>query len=210
VLRRLAETVRELGLTAAPFHDLIAAGLADQRVTGYRDFAELREYCGLSADPVGRMVLATFEVHDPAAEKLSDRICTALQLLEHWQDVAEDRRLGRIYLPADDMATFGVSSSDLDADRAGPALQALLRFETGRAADLLAEGSRLVGRLRGFARIAVAGYVAGGVATVQALRRSGFDPLSATPRPRPVDVATAALRVAVHGHATWAATLCAG
>jgi squalene synthase HpnC len=210
VLRRLAETVRDLGLTAAPFHDLIAAGLADQHVGAYGDFTQLREYCRLSADPVGRLVLATFEVHDPEAAALSDQVCTALQLLEHWQDVAEDRRLGRIYLPADDMVTFGVSPRDLDADRATPELQALLRFETGRAADLLAEGSRLVGRLRGFARVAVAGYVGGGVATVHALRRSGFDSLSATPRPRPVDIVSAALRVAVRGDATWAATLCAG
>jgi squalene synthase HpnC len=210
VLRRLAETTRGLGLSAAPFHDLIAAGLADQRVAGYANFAELRGYCRLSADPVGRLVLATFGVHDPAAEALSDQVCTALQLLEHWQDVAEDRRLGRIYLPADDMAAFGVAAADLDASCAGPSLRALLRFETGRAAGLLTAGSRLVGRLRGFARVAVAGYVGGGVATVQALRRSGFDSLSATPRPRPVDLVTAVLRVAVHGDAAWAATLCAG
>ncbi|HEX3825918.1 MAG TPA: squalene synthase HpnC [Sporichthyaceae bacterium] len=210
VLRRLAETVRELGLSAAPFHGLIAAGLADQQVTAYGNFGELRDYCRLSADPVGRLVLATFGVRDPAAEALSDQVCTALQLLEHWQDVAEDRRLGRIYLPADDMAAFGVVPADLDAAVAGPSLRALLRFETDRAARLLVAGSRLVGSLRGFARVAVAGYVGGGVATVQALRRSGFDSLRATPRPRPADVAVAALRVAVHGDAAWAATLCAG
>jgi squalene synthase HpnC len=210
VLRRLAGTVRELGLGADPFHDLIAAGLADQQVSGYGTFAQLRDYCRLSADPVGRLVLATFGVRDPAVAALSDQVCTALQLLEHWQDVGEDRRLGRVYLPAEDLAAFGVVPADLDAPAAGAALQALLRFETQRAAELLAEGSRLVGRLRGFARVAVAGYVGGGVATVAALHRSGFDSLRATPRPRPTDVAAAALRVGVRGHAAWAATLCAG
>jgi squalene synthase HpnC len=210
VLRRLAGTVRELGLTAQPFHDLIAAGLADQRVTEYPTFEDLRGYCRLSADPVGRLVLATFDVRDPAAEPLSDQICTALQLLEHWQDVAEDRRMGRVYLPAEDRKRFGVEPSDLDAHRASPAVRDLLRFETVRAAELLAAGSALVGRLRGFARIAVAGYVAGGLATVQALRRAGYDSLSATPRPRPLDVVSAGARVAARGDAAWAATLCAG
>jgi squalene synthase HpnC len=209
VLLRLTPVVRELDLPARPFHDLIAAGLADQRVGSYRSFDDLRGYCRLSADPVGRLVLAAFRVADPVTAQLSDQVCTALQLLEHWQDVAEDRRMGRIYLPAQDMLAFDVVATDLDSPRAGPALRALLRFETERAAKMLAHGSRLVGRLRGYARIAVAGYVAGGVATVQALTRAGFDPLTATPRPRGADVLAAATRVGARGHATWAASLCA-
>jgi len=203
VLRRLAPTVAAAGLTPAPFHDLVAANLQDQRVAAYTTFDELRDYCRLSADPVGRLVLAVFGVDDPAAAALSDEICTALQLLEHWQDIAEDRRAGRIYLPAVDMAAHGVTPDDLDSDVAGSNLRALMRFETDRAAALLARGSVLVGRLRGFARVAVAGYVAGGAATVHALRRCGHDSLAATPRPRRVDVASAAVRTAVRGHARW-------
>ena len=184
MLARLGPTVRELGLSAAPFHGLIDAGLLDQRVSSYATFADLHDYCRLSADPVGRLVLATFEVHDPTAEALSDQVCTALQLLEHWQDVAEDRRAGRIYLPVEDMERFGVHPVDLDAPSAGEPLRALLRFETDRAAQMLYAGSPLVGRLRGHARVAVSGYVAGGLATIDALNRCRYDSLRATPRPR--------------------------
>lgn len=201
VLARLAPTVHELGLSAAPFHNLIAAGLQDQRVGSYATFADLHDYCRLSADPVGRLVLATFGVEDPHAVELSDRICTALQLLEHWQDVAEDRRSGRIYLPVEDMERFGVAPADLDAGSAGQPLRALLRFQTERAAALLRSGSPLVGRLRGHARVAVSGYVAGGMATVDALEHAGFDTLSATPRPRKGRLLRHAVTVLARGQA---------
>jgi phytoene/squalene synthetase len=191
--------VQAAGMPAAPFRAIVAAGLQDQRVHAYATFEDLREYCRLSADPVGRLVLHVFGVEDPATAALSDEVCTALQLLEHWQDVAEDRRAGRVYLPARDMLAHHVSLADLDATVASPEVCALLEFETQRAAAMLAHGSRLVGRLRGFARLAVAGYVAGGAATVSALRLSGYDSLRATPRPRPIDVACRAVRVAIGG-----------
>lgn len=201
VLARLAPTVRELGLAATPFHALIEAGLQDQRVGTYATFTDLRAYCRLSADPVGHLVLAVFGVDDPEAVELSDRVCTALQVLEHTQDVGEDRRAGRIYLPVEDMERFGVRPTDLDATTAGEPLRALLRFETERAADLLRAGSPLIGRLRGAARIAVSGYVAGGSATVDALRRCGYDVLPAGPRPRKRRVVVHAMRVLARGQA---------
>jgi phytoene/squalene synthetase len=115
-------------------------------------------------------------------------VCTALQLVEHWQDVAEDRRKGRVYLPKEDLAEYGVSPSDLDGTVATPALRRLMMFETERAAALLASGAPLVGMLRGWARLAVAGYLAGGRAAVDALRRSGGEVLAGTPRTRKRDV----------------------
>jgi squalene synthase HpnC len=202
VLRRLAPTVRALELSARPFHDVIEAGLRDQRVSAYDTFDDLRGYCRLSAEPIGRLVLATFGVHDPIAAALSDEVCTALQLLEHWQDLAEDRRAGRIYLPARDMRAFDVTPEDLDAPEAGPNLRELVRFETDRAAAMLRHGARLVGRLRGYARVAIAGYVAGGAATAQALHRSGYDSLRTTPRPRPARTAARAVRVTIRGGMT--------
>jgi squalene synthase HpnC len=199
VLRQLARTVADLHLDIAPFRDVVEAGLMDQRVAGYTTFDELRGYCRRSADPVGRLVLRVFGVRDPAAAALSDEVCTALQLLEHWQDIAEDRRAGRVYLPVHDMLVFNVQAADLDAAVAGPNLRRLVHFETERAVAMLARGSRLVSRLRGFARLAVAGYVAGGAATAQALHRAGYDSLRATPRPRAMDVARRAARVAIQG-----------
>ena len=88
-------------------------------VSGYATFDELVGYCRLSANPVGRLVLAAFGVADPERIAWSDRICTGLQLAEHWQDVAEDAAAGRIYLPADDLARFGVDARELSAGAAG-------------------------------------------------------------------------------------------
>jgi squalene synthase HpnC len=201
VLRGLVPAVRDAGLPREPFDRLLAANLQDQTVTRYETWEQLLGYCALSADPIGRLVLAVFGVDatdGSALLRASDRVCTALQLLEHWQDVAEDHAGGRTYLPAEDLARFGVSDRDLGAHHASPALRRLVLHQTARAVALLDEGSWIVGRLHGWARVAVAGYVAGGRAAADALRRSGGDVLAATPTARRRDVA----RHAVAGLAT--------
>ena len=102
-----------------PLLDLIQANRQDQQVTRYRTFADLQQYCELSANPVGQIVLYIFGAATPERIALSDRICTALQLAEHWQDVAEDLANGRIYLPAEDLERFGCTEADLAAPAAG-------------------------------------------------------------------------------------------
>jgi squalene synthase HpnC len=189
VLRRLQPVAREINLPREPFEHLIQANLADQRVTRYADRAALMDYCALSANPIGRLVLAVFEISPtPDLQCCADRICTGLQLLEHWQDVGEDRRRGRVYLPADAMAAAGVPESDLDRAQATPALRRLILDETERALALLDRGAGMVRSLRGWARPAVAGYVAGGRAAADALRRTGGDVLSTPARRRRRDV----------------------
>jgi squalene synthase HpnC len=201
VLRQLVPTVMARGLDREPFDRLVQANLLDQRVHRYATYTQLREYCTLSADPVGRIVLGIFGVSDPVATELSDRVCTALQLIEHWQDVAEDRRAGRVYLPQEDLTAFGVSEAELDAvptggsarGKASPALRALMAFEITRAAELLDSGAPLIGLLHGWARLAIAGYIAGGRAALDALRRAnlggaGSSILAGPPRPRRRDV----------------------
>ena len=182
-LRELAVTVSECGIPAQPLLDLIQANRQDQLVTRYGSFEDLAGYCRLSANPVGLAVLYIFGVASPERILLSDSICTALQLVEHWQDVAEDLRNGRIYLPRDDMERFGVTEQDLGEPVTGPRVQALIAYEAARASALLDEGAPLVGTLRGAARLAVAGYVAGGRAALSAIAASGNDVLAVTPRP---------------------------
>jgi squalene synthase HpnC len=182
LLQRLRTTVRECSLPREPFLRLIEANRRDQRQSTYETFAGLADYCDLSANPVGELVLHVFGAATPDRIALSDRVCTALQLAEHWQDVGEDFRRGRIYLPAEDRRRFGVEPADLGASSAGAALRELLAFETERARGLLDEGAVLVGTLRGRASIAVAGYVGGGRATLDAIEAAGFDVLSHTPR----------------------------
>ncbi|HEV3288153.1 MAG TPA: squalene synthase HpnC [Streptosporangiaceae bacterium] len=183
VVRELARTVVSCAIPAQPFLDLIEANRQDQVVTRYPAFADLLGYCQLSANPVGRIVLHVFGAATPEREALSDQVCTALQLAEHWQDVAEDLRAGRVYLPLEDLDRFGVTEADLAAPQAAPSVRALIAFEEHRARELLDAGAPIVGTLRGAARAAVAGYVAGGRAALAAIAASGHDPLSATPRP---------------------------
>ena len=184
VMREMAVTVAECKVPAQPLLDLIQANRQDQRVTRYGTYAELARYCELSANPVGQVVLCIFGAATPDRVELSDRICTALQLAEHWQDVAEDLANGRIYLPAEDLQRFGVTAADLAEPSAGPAVRSLMRFETERARRLLDQGAPLVGTLRGAARLAVAGYLAGGRAALAAIGKQRYDVLSATARPR--------------------------
>lgn len=197
VFAALAPTVRACALTPEPFVALIEANRLDQRRCRYPTWDDLRGYCALSADPIGRIVLEVFGVSTPTRIALSDDVCTALQVLEHCQDVAEDRRRGRCYLPQEDLARFGVDELDLDERTTSADVRALVAFEVERAERLLRSGGPLVRDLGGWARVAVAGYVAGGLATVDALRRADCDVLASTPRPRRRDVVR-------HAPAVWA------
>ncbi len=181
LLRALEPTVRECGLAREPFVRLIEANRLDQRKTSYATWAELRAYCGLSADPVGELVLAVLGVSTPARIELSDRICTALQLTEHCQDVAEDYRAGRVYLPLEDLERFGARLEQLAAPCTDPALRETLAFEIRRARSLFAEGAPLVGELSGRARIAVAGFLAGGRAALDAIERADYEVMGGPP-----------------------------
>jgi squalene synthase HpnC len=182
--RDLAATVGECGIPREPFDQLIAANRQDQVVRRYTTFDDLLGYCTLAANPIGHLVLHVFDVMSERRKVLSDRVCSALQVLEHCQDVPEDLGRGRIYLPAEDMARFGVRESDLSSRTATREVRALVAFETQRALRLLDEGSPVVETLTGAARVAVAGYVAGGRATAAAIAEARFDVLAGTPRPR--------------------------
>jgi squalene synthase HpnC len=182
-IRELAVTVAECGVPAQPLLDLIQANRQDQLVARYDTIDDLVGYCRLSANPIGLVVLYIFGAATPARERLSDSICTALQLAEHWQDVAEDFGKGRIYLPRADRDKFGVTEADLAAAVTGPKVRALMTYEVDRASALLDEGAPLVGTLRGAARLAVAGYLAGGRAALTAIRAADYDVLAVTPHP---------------------------
>jgi squalene synthase HpnC len=182
-IRDLARTVRDCGVPAQPLYDLIQANRQDQLVTRYETYQDLEDYCRLSANPVGQMVLYVMGAATPERIAASDSICTALQVIEHSQDVAEDLGNGRVYLPRRDMDDHGVTEADLAQPTAGRNVRDLLQFEADRAARLLDAGAPLVGTLKGAARLAIAGYVAGGRATLKAIEAAGYDVLRATPRP---------------------------
>ncbi len=178
----LSATVADCHIPMQPFLDLIRANQQDQVITRYETFGELVRYCELSANPVGRIVLRVFGCYTPQRAQLSDAVCTGLQLAEHLQDVAEDLRAGRVYLPAADMRRFDCTEDDLAGSQAPPQLRRLIAFEAARARRLIDGGARLVGTLRGAPRVAIAGYVAGGRAALGAIAAADHEVLAATPR----------------------------
>ena len=187
LLVRLTPTLRECSLPREPFERLIEANRMDQRVERYLTWEQLRAYCALSADPVGELVLGVLGRATPERIGLSNSICTALQLAEHCQDVAEDFAHGRVYLPAEDLARFGCTTAELARANTDEPLRGVLAFEVGRARSLLAEGAPLLDGLRGSGRLAVAAFVAGGRAALDAIERAGYDVLAGPPqasRPR--------------------------
>jgi squalene synthase HpnC len=198
-IRALKVTVRECAVPRQPLDDLIQANRQDQLVTRYQTYDELRQYCELSANPVGQVVLAIMGVATPARVTASDSICTALQLVEHTQDVAEDLGNGRIYLPREDMDRFRVTELDLASPRAEANVRQLIKFEADRAEQLLDEGAPLIGTLRGAARIAIAGYLAGGRAALKAIADNDYDVLRSTPKPGKADTLTFMARCYLKG-----------
>jgi squalene synthase HpnC len=197
VMRVLAPTVREGNLPPEPFRRLIAANRHDQAVSRYGTFEELLAYCRLSAAPVGELVLHVFGAATPDRIVLSDAVCAGLQITEHLQDVGEDHSRGRIYLPREDLDRFGCAEDELAGTAATPALRNVIAFEAARARMLLAAGAPLTRRLPARARLAVAGFVAGGRAALDGLERAGWDPLQESPGRARRDFAAAFLRSAV-------------
>ncbi|MFH8440504.1 squalene synthase HpnC [Streptomyces sp. NPDC018026] len=182
LLRRLVPTVRRRALTPEPFLGLIAANRQDQLVARYETYDDLLAYCELSANPVGRLVLAVTGTSTPERIRRSDEICTALQIVEHLQDVAEDLARDRIYLPAEDMKRFHVQETDLAAPSANASVRALIAYEAARARDLLNEGAPLVGSVHGRLRLLLAGFVAGGRAALNAIAAADHDVLPGPPK----------------------------
>jgi squalene synthase HpnC len=183
VVSDLAPVVQSAGLPLQPLLDLVEANRLDQDVTRYETFDDLLGYCRLSAAPVGRIVLHLAGAATEQNVADSDEVCAALQVLEHCQDVGEDARAGRIYLPAADLRTAAVHPDQLLAPTTAPGVRRVVALNVARAEHLLSTGGPLVGRLSGWARFAVAGYVAGGWATSAALRGQGYDVLARDIRP---------------------------
>ena len=183
IMRRVLATARAKSIPEEPFRQLIQANRQDQAVRNYESFEDLLGYCQLSANPVGRLVLRAFDAYTPERVWLSDQVCMGLQLVEHWQDLAEDYAAGRVYVPQEDLDEFDCSQEVLGSTVPTPEFRRLLAFEVDRAAGLLDRGAPLSRLLPGGCGLAVAAFVEGGRAALDAIRDADFDVLSQAPRP---------------------------
>ncbi|WP_025917996.1 squalene synthase HpnC [Herminiimonas sp. CN] len=171
----LERTVLAYRLPLQPLRDLLSAFRQDVVTTRYPNFAALLDYCRRSANPVGTLMLHLYGTADAANLRDSDAICSALQLINFWQDVAIDWQKGRIYLPQEDLERFCVSAAHLSEARVDAAWCALMRFEVERARALMLSGAPLATRLPGRIGWELRLVVQGGLRILEAIEAAGFD-----------------------------------
>jgi squalene synthase HpnC len=184
---RLGQVVADFRLPVAPMHDLLSAFRQDVVTTRYADYTQLLDYCRRSANPVGRLMLELYDAVDERNLRDSDAICTSLQLINFWQDVAIDLAKGRIYIPLEDLERHGVSEAELGGGPASPAWRALMRFEVERARALMLSGTPLVRRLPGRIGWELRLMVQGGLRILEAIEKVEYDVFRRRPTLQPAD-----------------------
>jgi squalene synthase HpnC len=156
LFHELADVIAKHALPLQLFADLIEAFKQDVHKTRYANFAELMDYCRRSADPIGRLLLHLNKAATPQHVQWSDAICSSLQLINHWQDVAIDwqkNESGRVYLPQDELNNFGLSDADIELMHKGSApsekWRELMRFQCNRARTMMISGQPLTYEMKG-------------------------------------------------------------
>lgn len=177
----LSCTARDLSLPVELLRDLISAFKQDVVKHSYSNFNELLDYCRRSANPVGRLVLRVFGYDDDELDRLSDTICTALQLTNFWQDIAVDARKNRIYLPQDDVDRFGVSAADLGQLRFSEAFRSLVKFEVERTREIFHSGAKLPELVRGRLKYELRLTWNGGMKVLEKIEELGYNTLELRP-----------------------------
>ncbi len=175
LFRDVANIVAEHQLPLHLFYDLLDAFTQDVMKKRYANFDELLDYCRRSANPVGRLLLHLYQEATPANLAYADNICTALQLINFWQDVKKDYAIGRIYLPQDEMAQFSVTEQHIAQGRANAEWRDLMRFQTDRASEMMKRGAPLGSILTGRTGLEMRMIIAGGTRIIAKLRGVNFD-----------------------------------
>jgi len=177
----LADTIVTYQLPRQPFDNLLSAFRQDQSVTQYASTPQLFDYCRRSANPVGRLVLGLAGACNEENAALSDHICTGLQLANFWQDVARDREIGRVYLPADLRQQFGVVDAMLDEDTTPSPLRRLLAHVCDQAEAQFHHGLPLCRNVPRWLSADIKLFAHGGLATLNAIRRIDYNVLRVRP-----------------------------
>lgn len=181
VMVALQDTIQTFDIPREPFLKLIEANRMEQRQSRYPTYTDLLHYCDHSANPVGRMVLYVFGYRDDRRQRLSDATCTALQLANFWQDVARDYRMGRVYIPQEDMHRFGYSEDELRNGIVNDSFRQLMAFQVSRSGDLFRQGYPLVDKVTGILRLDLALFTLGGIQVLKKIEQQDYDVLSHRP-----------------------------
>ncbi len=177
----LRETIHICDIPKEPFADLLTAFRQDQRVVRYASMADVLEYCRYSANPVGRLVLYACGYRDQERFALSDETCSALQLANFWQDVREDYRRGRIYLPLDAMQAAQVDEATIANGQPTPEFRALLQEQVAYTRAMFVRGAKLIGMVDRELAVDLDLFTRGGLEILRAVEGRRYDVLSARP-----------------------------
>ncbi|MDE2118930.1 MAG: squalene synthase HpnC [Betaproteobacteria bacterium] len=183
----VAAIVAQYQLPLQLFHDLLDAFSQDVTQKRYANFDEALDYCRRSANPVGRLLLHLYGEATPQNISYSDAICTSLQIINFWQDVGKDYAIGRIYLPQDEMARFGVTEGHIAEGRADAAWRELMQFQVQRARAMMKSGAPLGSTLTGRIGLEMRMIIAGGLRILDKLESARFDMFRYRPVLRPFD-----------------------
>ncbi len=194
LFRDLAELVKERNLPLECFNDLLDAFSQDVVKKRYATFEELLDYCTRSADPVGRLLLALYGHDTPQNRRLSDRICSSLQIINFLQDVAIDWKMGRVYLPGEDLVRFGIGEEQISAGLPDRKWTEMMSFQVARARTMMLEGAPLVKEMRGRLGLEMKLIVLGGLRILELLDKCRGDVFAHRPKLGRVDWAILLLR----------------
>jgi squalene synthase HpnC len=177
----LHETIREYNPPRQLFLDLLHAFRMDQVKTEYQSWQELLEYSHYSANPVGRLVLWVCGYREESLGLLSDKVCTALQLANFWQDVVEDAERGRRYVPADAMLLYGVDEGQIEGRVFTPEFRAMVESLVTRTREMLLEGGSISEHVDRELAVTLDLFRKGGEAILDGITAQGFDVLRGRP-----------------------------
>jgi len=198
LFQHLATQIAQHALPLQPFRDLLDAFSQDVVQKRYANYDELLDYCRRSANPVGTLMLHLYEEATPVNLAYSDAICTALQLINFWQDVAKDDAIARIYLPLDEMAQFGVSEAHIKQRICDDAWRALMKFQVDRARALMLQGAPLGSLLTGRIGLEMRMIIQGGLRILKKIEAVDYDVFHKRPVLHPYDWVIMLARLAPH------------
>ena len=187
LFRDVARIIRGDALPVQLFSDLLDAFTQDVTIKRYANFAALLDYCRRSANPVGRLLLHLFKRTTDSELACSDAICSALQLINFWQDVEIDHAKGRIYLPLDEMARHGVTERHLAEKKCDASWRALMEFQVLRSKNLLLSGKPLGRTLPGRIGLEIRATVQGGLRILEKIEQADYDVFRRRPVLRGLD-----------------------
>jgi squalene synthase HpnC len=182
LFQRLASVIHDYSLPLQPFRDLLSAFKQDVVTTRYVDFASLENYCQRSANPVGTLMLHLYKAASERNLADANAICTALQIINFWQDVAIDWQKERIYLPLEDLARFGVTEEDIAKQKINDHWRALMQFEIDCARTMMQSGAPLALRLPGRIGWELRLVVQGGLRILERIEEHDYDVFQRRPK----------------------------